>query len=151
MTEKASQFSVIALLAEFFTPLKWILIAAFVIIFVDLRFGVSAAKKRGEVVRFSRAIRRTVNKIVDYTCWILLAGVIGQAFGEPFHVPLLPLIILLVIFGCEINSCFSNYFESKGQSMRVNVFKFFGKKMDIIEPEKIEENQSENHEKGEKA
>lgn len=131
-----TQFSAITILIEFFEPLWWVLAAALVIIIVDLRFGVSAARKRGETVRFSRAIRRTINKIVDYTCWILLAGVIGQAFGEPFHIPLLPLIMLLVVFGCEINSCFSNYFEAKGKRVSVDIFKFFAKKMDIIIIEK---------------
>lgn len=131
-----TQFSAITILIEFFEPLWWVLAAALVIIIVDLRFGVSAAKKRGETVRFSRAIRRTINKIVDYTCWILLAGVIGHAFGEPFRIPLLPLIMLLVVFGCEINSCFSNYFEAKGKRVSVDIFKFFAKKMDIIIIEK---------------
>lgn len=119
-----SQFGVITILMDFFEPLKWVLIAALVLIGVDLRFGVSAAIKRGESVQFSRAIRRTINKIVDYTCWILLAGVVGEAFGEPFNIPLLPLIILLVIFGCEINSCYSNYFESRGKNVKINIFKY---------------------------
>lgn len=132
-----AQFSVLSILIEFFDPLKWVLVAALVIILVDLRFGVQAAKKRGEIVRFSRAIRRTINKIVDYTCWIILAGVIGEAFGEPFSIPLLPLIILLVIFGCEINSCFANFFEARGKKININIFKLFAKKIDIIEPEKI--------------
>lgn len=132
------QFSVIAMLFDFFEPLRWILIAALVLILVDLRFGIAAARRRGEIVRFSRAIRRTVNKIVDYFCWVLLAGVIGEAFGEPFSIPLLPLIILLVIFGCEINSCYSNYFESHGKKVKVNIFKLFAKKADIIEPEEID-------------
>lgn len=135
------QLGVLAMLFDFFEPLRWVLIAALVLILVDLRFGVSAARKRGEVVRFSRAIRRTVNKIVDYFCWVLLAGVVGEAFAEPFSIPLLPLIILLVIFGCEINSCYSNYFESHGKKVTVNIFKLFAKKVDIIEPEgEVKEN-----------
>lgn len=129
---------IITLLIDFFTPLRWILLLALLIVFVDLRFGIRAAKKRGETIRTSRAIRRTVNKIVDYVCWILLAGVIGEAFGEPFGIPLLPLIVLLVVFGCEINSCFSNYFESRGQKLKVNIFKLFAKKTDIIEPETLD-------------
>lgn len=136
------QFSVIAMLFDFFEPLRWILIAALVLILVDLRFGIAAARRRGEIVRFSRAIRRTVNKIVDYFCWVLLAGVIGEAFGEPFSIPLLPLIILLVIFGCEINSCYSNYFESHGEKVKVNIFKLFAKKADIIEPDESENSEN---------
>lgn len=138
------QFSVLAILFDFFEPLRWILIAALVLILVDLRFGIAAARRRGEVVRFSRAIRRTVNKIVDYFCWVLLAGVIGEAFGEPFSIPLLPLIILLVIFGCEINSCYSNYFESHGKKVKINIFKLFAKKTDIIEPEDCGNSETKN-------
>lgn len=129
-----SSFGVITVLVDFFEPLRWILLLALIIVFVDLRFGVRAARKRGETIRTSRAIRRTINKIVDYFCWILLAGVLGEAFGEPFEIPLLPLVVLLVVFGCEINSCFNNYFESRGQKMTVNIFKLFAKKTDIIEP-----------------
>ncbi|MEG1588624.1 MAG: phage holin family protein [Mucinivorans sp.] len=135
-----TSFGVIAVLIDFFEPLRWILLLALVIVFVDLRFGIRAARKRGETIRTSRAIRRTINKIVDYMCWILLAGVLGEAFGEPFDIPMLPLIVLLVVFGCEINSCFSNYFESRGQKMQVNIFKLFAKKADIIEPEETNTN-----------
>lgn len=124
-----------AAIGEFMGPLKWIFIAAAVLVLVDLRFGIAAARARGEPVRPSRAVRRTINKMVDYLCWIILSGVIGQAFGVPLSIPLLPLIILLVIFGCEINSCYSNYFESKGKKIKVNVFRLFAKKLDVIEPE----------------
>ena len=128
-------FGFLAMFMDVFAPLRWVMIAALVLIFVDLRFGVRAARARGEVVRTSRAIRRTVNKIVDYCCWILLAGALGEAFGNPFGIPLLPLLVLLVVFGCEINSCYSNYFESRGKHIKVNIFKLFAKKTDIIEPE----------------
>ena len=99
----------------------------------DLRFGILAAKARGEKIRTSRAIRRTANKIIDYLCWILVAGAMGKAFGIPFNVPILPSIVLLVIYGCEINSCYGNYFEAHGKKIKINVFKFFAKKADIIE------------------
>ncbi|GIM60064.1 hypothetical protein CAPN008_01140 [Capnocytophaga canis] len=124
----------------FFYPLKWFTLLALFITFADLRFGVLAAKKRGEVVRFSRAIRRTINKLVDYACWLFLAGAFGQAFDHLFNEKILPSLIMLVIFGVEINSCFSNYFEYHGRRIKVNIFNFFGKKTDIIELEENEEN-----------
>ena len=91
---------------DFIEPLKWFMLLALILIIVDLRFGIAAARKRGEKIRFSRAGRRTINKMVDYLCWILLAGAIGKAFGIPFDIPLLPSIVLLVIYGFEINSDF---------------------------------------------
>lgn len=129
-----TSFGTLAMLGEFFEPLRWVVVLALVLVMVDLRWGIRAAKARGEVIRTSRAIRRTINKIVDYVCWILLSGVLGEAFGDPFGVPLLPLIVMLVIFGCEINSCFSNYFESRGRKLKINIFKLFRSKIEILEP-----------------
>lgn len=124
---------------DFIEPLKWFMLLAVILIFADLRFGISAAKKRGEQIRFSRAGRRTINKMVDYLCWILLAGAIGKAFGLPFDLPILPAIVLLVIYGFEINSCYGNYFEAHGKKVKVNIFKYFSKKTDIIDVEEKEE------------
>nr|DAY88011.1 MAG TPA: holin [Caudoviricetes sp.] len=124
---------------DFIEPLKWFMLLAVILIIADLRFGIAAAKKRGEQIRFSRAGRRTINKIVDYLCWILLAGAIGKAFGLPFDIPILPAIVLLVIYGFEINSCYGNYFEAHGEKVKVNIFKYFSKKADIIDVEEKEE------------
>lgn len=120
---------------DFIEPLKWFLLLGLILIFADLRFGIAAAKKRGEKIRISRAGRRTINKIVDYLCWILVAGAMGKAFGIPFNIPILPAITLLVVCGLEINSVFMNYFEARGKKVKVNIFKYFAKKTDIIDVE----------------
>ena len=120
---------------EFMEPLRWFFLLGFILIFVDLRFGMMAAKARKEEIRTSRAIRRTLNKVIDYLCWILVAGAMGKAFGMPFDVPILPAIVLLVIYGCEVNSCYSNYFEAHGKKVKINIFKWFARKADIIEIE----------------
>ena len=67
-------------LLDFMEPLKWFLLLGFVLIMADLRFGLLAAKVRGEKIRTSRAIRRTANKMIDYLCWIFVAGAMGKAF-----------------------------------------------------------------------
>lgn len=118
---------------EFFVPLKWFGFLAFVLILADLRFGVRAAKRRGEKVRFSRAIRRTGNKMVDYTAWILLAGAFGKAFHSFYASEYLPHLALIVVFGTELNSCFSNFFEASGKQLKINIFKLFSKDKNIIE------------------
>lgn len=83
--------------------------------------------------------------MVDYLCWILLAGAIGKTFGEPFDIPLLPSIVLLVIYGFEINSCYGNYFEAHGRHVKVDIFKFFRRKSDIIDIEEKTENEDNNY------
>lgn len=130
--------SVLSGFADFMSPLRWFLLLGLVLIIADLRFGIEAAQYRKEVIRTSRAIRRTVNKIIDYLCWIFVAGAMGEAFGNSFSIAFLPAVVMLVVYGIEINSCYTNYFEARGKKVRVNVFRFFAKKNDIIEIEEEE-------------
>lgn len=94
----------------------------------DTRFGVEASIKRGEQFRPSRMMRRAINKFVDYICWITLAGVVGNAFGTVLGIPILSALILIVVYGIELTSCFNNYFEFKGINKQINIWKLFGKK-----------------------
>ena len=52
----------------FFEGLLPFLMLALILIIVDSRFGILAARKRGEVIRPSRKWRRAINKLVDYIC-----------------------------------------------------------------------------------
>ena len=106
----------------------------YALVLADLKFGIEAARHRGETIRKSRAIRRSANKIIDYLCWILVATSFGEAFGTPFGIPILPALVLLVVYGCEINSCFNNYFEARGSKLRINIFKWLKNKSDIMVP-----------------
>ena len=121
-------------------PIKLLALCGILLVFCDLRFGVLAAKARGESIRKSRALRRTCNKLVDYTCWVLLSVGIEFAFGLSLHIPLIPVFIMLVIYGIELNSVFQNYFDYRGINMKIDIFKWFKKKVDIIE---IEEKKKE--------
>lgn len=127
--------SYLAWAADFVSPIRWFLLAALALMLADLKFGIDAARHRGEVIRKSRAVRRSINKVIDYLCWILVATSFGQAFGTPFGIPVLPAVVLLVVYGCEINSCFNNYFEAHGSRLRINIFKWFKSKSDIIVPD----------------
>ena len=129
-------------LNEFFVWAKWLLLLAVVLTIADLVFGVRAARYRGEVIRRSRALKRTLNKITSYVIWLILAYTFGEAFGKPFGIDLLPLIMLLLIYGVEVESIFSNYFETKGMKVKINILKFFGKKADIIEIEERRDNEN---------
>ena len=118
----------IAPFIDFYQSLLPFLLLAIVLIIADTRFGVEASMKRGEPFRTSRMIRRAINKLVDYICWITLAGVVGSAFGSVFGIPILSALILAVIYGIELTSCFNNYFEFKGINKRINIWKLFGRK-----------------------
>lgn len=129
--------------AAFLTPfiegwpeiLVWFIVA-FVMIIVDLRFGIEASRKRGEVIRYSRAVRRTVNKFVDYICWISIAWALGGSFGHIFDVPLLPAIVMMGVCIIELSSIIDNYCESRGIKKKFNGWKFFTR---IIKHPEIED------------
>ena len=122
-----SAAAVISPLVTFYQNLIPYLILAMVLIVVDSRFGIKASKKRGDTIRTSRAIRRAINKLVDYICWVTLAGMIGQTFGDSFHIPLMSVVVLCIIYGIELSSIFNNYFEYKGVRLKFNGLKFFSK------------------------
>lgn len=119
--------AMVAPLLDFYNRLIPFILLAIVLIVVDSRFGVAAARKRGETIRPSRKWRRATNKLVDYICWVTLAGMFGQTFGDVLGIPLLSVLILLLVYGIEITSCFNNYFEYKGINKKVNIFKLFNR------------------------
>ena len=88
----------LAPLIESWEQLTVWLMLALVLLLADLKFGVQAAKKRGEKIRRSRAVRRTINKFIDYICWLSIAWFIGHTFGESLHVPTLAIIVLAIIY-----------------------------------------------------
>lgn len=117
----------VAPLLDFYNNLIPFILLAIVLIIVDSRFGIAAARKRGETIRTSRKWRRAINKLVDYVCWVTLAGLFGQTFGTILGIPVLSGLLLLIVYGVEISSCFNNYFEYKGIKKKVNIFKLFNR------------------------
>lgn len=132
--------ALIGSIQEFIVPLVPFFGLMLVVVLSDLWFGLKAAKARRDKIRFSSAGRRTVGKFVDYICWIFIAATFDMVLTTPLSIPLFRYIILLVVFGFEIESCFSNYFAAKGKNIKINLFGFLRKKTDIIE---MEEKQDE--------
>lgn len=126
-------------LVEFFVWAKWLFLLAVCLTICDLKFGISASRYRKEIIKRSRAVRRTIDKICSYCLWVVVAYCFGEAFGKPFGIDLLPLIILIVIYGVELESIYVNYFNAKGKKVKVHIFKFFKKNTDLIEIEEEKE------------
>ena len=119
--------AMVAPLLDFYNNLIPFILLAIVLIIVDSRFGIAAARKRGETIRTSRKWRRAINKLVDYVCWVTLVGLFGQTFGTILGIPVLSGLLLLIVYGIEISSCFNNYFEYKNIKKKVNIFKLFNR------------------------
>lgn len=98
------------------------LIFAFILVISDLYFGIEAAKVRGEKVKFSRALRRTLSKICEYICWIMLSITLAMAFQEEW----LMKVVFGIVYGNEVCSCIANYFEAHGKKVNINIFKIVG-------------------------
>lgn len=115
--------SVLSPFLDGWQQMLWFLILAFILILGDLRFGIAAARKRGEKIRPSRAVRRSINKLVDYICWLSIATVVGINFGTVFGLPLLSVIIMALVCIIELSSIVNNYLEYKGIKQKVNFIK----------------------------
>lgn len=113
------------------------LCAAFVLIAVDLYFGIAAAKHRGEEVRLSRAIRRSVGKAMEYICWVMVSATLSMCFS----MRAVEYVILGIVMGNEIISILTNWFELHGKKIHgLNIFTIVGNKAGIdVSNVKIEE------------
>lgn len=134
---------------EFYQALTPYIVLAIALIIADSRFGIEAAQKRGEVIRQSRKWRRAINKLVDYICWISLAGVFSNAYSDVLGIPALSAIVLLIVYAIEIVSCFNNYFEFKGLEIRLsftNLFRWWFKRVSKSETDIVKDNTNNKQE-----
>lgn len=125
-------------MSEFYGNLAPWLFLGLVLVMVDLRFGLLAAKARKEEIRPSRAWRRTLNKAVDYLCWVTLAEVCSRTFGVTMGSPIVGMGMLFIIYGIELNSCVNNYFDYKGIKKKWNFFKLVNKEEPLEDQEPSE-------------
>lgn len=141
----AAMSAIGATIANFYTHLApWLLLGA-VLVLVDLRFGILASRRRGETIRASRAVRRTVNKMMDYLCWVTVAELASRTFGVTIGVPVVSMGTLFVIYAIEFNSCMNNYFEYKGIKGRFDIWRLIRRRnvSEIIDDATVEAGESE--------
>lgn len=109
--------------------LRWMILLAIILVLSDLWFGLSASRLKNIEIRKSRAGRRTLNKIVDYICYILLGAVLGKAIGEPYGLdPILVSITAMILCYCfEIDSIYGHICEIHGITKRYSIWKILFK------------------------
>lgn len=89
--------------------IPWLIVAV-PLVLLDLRWGMNAARARGEKIRFSRAFRKTFGKVVEYVCWSVLAATMSLAFGHKW----IEWLVLGVVYINELSSIIGNYLETRG-------------------------------------
>lgn len=88
--------------------------------FIDLWTGIDAARKNKEKIR-SKALRRTVAKVLDYLRVVIfgvLIDVLGLAFPW-YSIPYLAIIVTLGILGIEGKSVLENFQKKKSSAAHV--------------------------------
>lgn len=117
--------SFIAEMQQLIYDMRWFLLLCVVLIVVDLKFGIENSQAHGELIRTSRALRRTVNKLIDYLCWLMFSAVFAEAFAVPFGVDIMPVAAGVMLLACfnEIDSILQNYHAARGQE-GVSLIKF---------------------------
>lgn len=104
---------------------------AVALILADLRFGIMAARKRGEEIRGSRMRRRTMNKIFDYSVWLFVAYSCRHSVGQLFGVPVVSAAAVLYVYLNELASAMNNYADYKGFKKRIDIWKLIIGRHDI--------------------
>lgn len=131
-TQSLFKTSIVGLFGEctqIIYDLRWMILLAIILILSDLWFGISASRVQDIVIRKSRAGRRTLNKLVDYICYILLGAVIGKAIGEPYGVdPIGVSITIMILCYCfEIDSIYGHICEIHGIKKRYSIWRILFK------------------------
>lgn len=126
---KTSMIGLFGECTQILYDLRWMILLAIILILSDLWFGISASRVQGIAIRKSKAGRRTLNKLVDYICYILLGAVLGKAIGEPYGMnPIVVSITVMVICYCfEVDSIYGHICEIHGIKKRYSIWRILFK------------------------
>lgn len=126
---KTSMMGLFGECTQIIYDLRWMILLAIILILSDLWFGISASRVQNIVIRKSRAGRKTLNKLVDYICYILLGAVLGKAIGEPYGMnPIVVSITVMVICYCfEVDSIYGHICEIHGIKKRYSIWRILFK------------------------
>lgn len=100
--------------------IPWMMVSAAVIV-CDLAFGVRKSLLMGEEVRFSRAVRNTMGKMVTYFAFVCMVCMICVASGEQYDIDIWSCLLVCFIEGCSI---IGNILKPKG--INFNLIGAFG-------------------------
>lgn len=122
---------------------RWMMLAIFLCVIADFRFGwgesckrFKMAKKKGDKIvmaqykwRTSRALRRSVNKLIDYIMWVSIGVFIGMALLRPIGIDYMMggVVATSIAVGCEAKSIIGHFFWLHGVRIEEKSIKGFFK------------------------
>lgn len=95
--------------------IPWLIVTLAVIV-CDLAFGIRKSKMMSEEVRFTRACRRTMGKIVTYFSFVCMVCMINTASGGEYGIDKWSCLFVCFL---ELCSIVSNILKPKGYSLNV--------------------------------
>lgn len=95
--------------------IPWLIVTLAVIV-CDLAFGIRKSKMMSEEVRFTRACRRTMGKIVTYFSFVCMVCMINTASGGEYGIDKWSCLFVCFLEFCSI---VSNILKPKGYSLNV--------------------------------
>lgn len=113
------------------------LIASCAVILCDLAFGVRKSMLMGEKVRFPRAIRATMGKMVTYFAFVCMVCMISVASHNEYPIDVYSCLLVCFIEGCSI---VGNILKPKGININlIGALGVFGKKVFKVDKEDVKE------------
>lgn len=113
---------------------RWLLVVIFVCVVADFRYGwgessrrYNIAKEHGDKIemheykwRTSRALRRTINKLVDYFIWVCLGMLVGWAILRPLGVDYMlgGIVATIIAVACEAKSFIGHFIYLHGVNIK---------------------------------
>lgn len=123
------------------TDARWMLLAITICVIADFRYGWGESSKRYTEAkekhdrlgmaqykwRTSRAIRRTINKLIDYVIWVTLGMFFGIAVLKPFNIDYIfgGVAVTAIAIACEAKSFFGHFIFLHGVTIQQNTITGF--------------------------
>lgn len=109
------------------------LIVSLVVIITDLIFGIRKSLLMNEEVRFSRAIRATMGKMVTYFAFVVMVCMINVAANNEYRIDMYSCLLVCFIEGCSI---ISNILKPKGYNVNlIGLLSVFANKVFRVDKE----------------
>ena len=116
--------------------IPWLIVTCAVIL-CDLLFGVRKSMLMGDKVRFSRAIRATMGKMVTYFAFVCMVCMISVASHNEYPIDVYSCLLVCFIEGCSI---VGNILKPKGININlIGALGMFGKKVFKVDKEDVKE------------
>lgn len=105
--------------------LRWMIILGVVLVISDFWFGISESRVKKKKIRRSSACRRTINKSIDYFCYITLGSILGKVLQEYYGLDaiVISVSVMILCYAFEIDSIYGHICAIHGIKKHYSIWK----------------------------